>query len=209
MKKFLKENYSYIKSITITLLLQALIYFTLNIILKNHIILKTSFNIPLIKWMIFIYNSWYPLVFYISYLIYKDNTNLYKKLIFTMILGFLMSHITFIIYPSSIIRNDILVNNFKDFVIYVTYKFDNPVNCLPSIHALVCYILIYYTLKSNLSLKRKIILNIYLFLIILSTLFVHQHIPIDLLLALIYSLISIITIKKLYPKLKETLKFLF
>lgn len=209
MKKFLKENYSYIKSITITLLLQVLIYFTLNIILKNHIILKTSFNIPLIKWMIFIYNSWYPLVFYISYLIYKDNTNLYKKLIFTMILGFLMSHITFIIYPSSIIRNDILVNNFIDFVIYVTYKFDNPVNCLPSIHALVCYILIYYTLKSNLSLKRKIILNIYLFLIILSTLFVHQHIPIDLLLALIYSLISIITIKKLYPKLKETLKFLF
>lgn len=209
MKKFLKENYSYIKSITITLLLQALIYFTLNIILKNHIILKTSFNIPLIKWMIFIYNSWYPLVFYISYLIYKDNTNLYKKLIFTMILGFLMSHITFIIYPSSIIRNDILVNNFIDFVIYVTYKFDNPVNCLPSIHALVCYILIYYTLKSNLSLKRKIILNIYLFLIILSTLFVHQHIPIDLLLALIYSLISIIIIRKLYPKLKETLKFLF
>lgn len=209
MKKFLKENYSYIKSIMITLLLQALIYFTLNIILKNHIILKTSFNIPLIKWMIFIYNSWYPLVFYISYLIYKDNTNLYKKLIFTMILGFLMSHITFIIYPSSIIRNDIIVNNFIDFVIYVTYKFDNPVNCLPSIHALVCYILIYYTLKSNLSLKRKIILNIYLFLIILSTLFVHQHIPIDLLLALIYSLISIITIKKLYPKLKETLKFLF
>lgn len=209
MKKFLKENYSYIKSIIITLLLQALIYFTLNIILKNHIILKTSFNIPLIKWMIFIYNSWYPLVFYISYLIYKDNTNLYKKLIFTMILGFLMSHITFIIYPSSIIRNDIMVNNFIDFVIYVTYKFDNPINCLPSIHALVCYILIYYTLKSNLSLKRKIILNIYLFLIILSTLFVHQHIPIDLLLALIYSLISIITIKKLYPKLKETLKFLF
>lgn len=209
MKKFLKENYSYIKSIMITLLLQALIYFTLNIILKNHIILKTSFNIPLIKWMIFIYNSWYPLVFYISYLIYKDNTNLYKKLIFTMILGFLMSHITFIIYPSSIIRNDIMVNNFIDFVIYVTYKFDNPINCLPSIHALVCYILIYYTLKSNLSLKRKIILNIYLFLIILSTLFVHQHIPIDLLLALIYSLISIITIKKLYPKLKETLKFLF
>lgn len=209
MKKFLKENYSYIKSIMITLLLQVLIYFTLNIILKNHIILKTSFNIPLIKWMIFIYNSWYPLVFYISYLIYKDNTNLYKKLIFTMILGFLMSHITFIIYPSSIIRNDIIVNNFIDFVIYVTYKFDNPVNCLPSIHALVCYILIYYTLKSNLSLKRKIILNIYLFLIILSTLFVHQHIPIDLLLALIYSLISIITIKKLYPKLKETLKFLF
>lgn len=209
MKKFLKENYSYIKSIIITLLLQALIYFTLNIILKNHIILKTSFNIPLIKWMIFIYNSWYPLVFYISYLIYKDNTNLYKKLIFTMILGFLMSHITFIIYPSSIIRNDIIVNNFIDFVIYVTYKFDNPVNCLPSIHALVCYILIYYTLKSNLSLKRKIILNIYLFLIILSTLFVHQHIPIDLLLALIYSLISIIIIRKLYPKLKETLKFLF
>lgn len=209
MKHFLKENFSYIKSITITLLLQALIYFTLNIILKNHIILKTSFNIPLIKWMIFIYNSWYPLVFYISYLIYKDNNNLYKKLIFTMILGFLMSHITFIIYPSSIVRNDILVNNFIDFVIYVTYKFDNPVNCLPSIHALVCYILIYYTLKSNLSFKRKIILNIYLFLIILSTLFVHQHIPIDLLLALLYSIISIITIKKLFPKLKETLKFLF
>lgn len=209
MKHFLKENYSYIKSIIITLLLQALIYFTLNIILKNHIILKTSFNIPLIKWMIFIYNSWYPLIFYISYLIYKDNNNLYKKLIFTMILGFLMSHITFIIYPSSIVRNDILVNNFIDFIIYVTYKFDNPVNCLPSIHALVCYILIYYTLKSNLSLKRKIILNIYLFLIILSTLFVHQHIPMDLLLALLYSIISIITIKKLYPKLKETLKFLF
>lgn len=210
MKKFIKENKLFIKSIIITLLLQAINYFLIGNLVSDYKILETNINFPLIKWFIYIYNSWYPFVILTSYLIYKNNVDLYKKLIFTMLLSFLLADLTFIIYPTGVIRPEFPTLTITDFVINTTYYLDNPpINCLPSLHALVCYLLIYYISKTKYKIISKISIIIYLILIILSTLFTHQHILIDLIFALIYLMIAMIIIKLLYPKLKETLKFIF
>lgn len=210
MKKFIKENKLFIKSIIITLLLQAINYFLIGNLVSDYKILETNINFPLIKWFIYIYNSWYPFVILTSYLIYKNNVDLYKKLIFTMLLSFLLADLTFIIYPTGVIRPEFPTLTITDFVINTTYYLDNPpINCLPSLHALVCYLLIYYISKTKYKIISKISIIIYLILIILSTLFTHQHILIDLIFALIYLIIAMIIIKLLYPKLKETLKFIF
>ncbi|MCI7241463.1 MAG: phosphatase PAP2 family protein [Bacilli bacterium] len=210
MKKFIKENKLFIKSIIITLLLQAINYFLIGNLVSDYKILETNINFPLIKWFIYIYNSWYPFVILTSYLIYKNNVDLYKKLIFTMLLSFLLADLTFIIYPTGVIRPEFPTLTITDFVINTTYYLDNPpINCLPSLHALVCYLLIYYINKTKYKTISKISIIIYLILIILSTLFTHQHILIDLIFALIYLIIAMIIIKLLYPKLKETLKFIF
>ena len=210
MKKFIKENKLFIKSIIITLLLQAINYFLIGNLVSDYKILETNINFPLIKWFIYIYNSWYPFVILTSYLIYNNNVDLYKKLIFTMLLSFLLADLTFIIYPSGVIRPEFPTLTITDFVINTTYYLDNPpINCLPSLHALVCYLLIYYINKTKYKTISKISIIIYLILIILSTLFTHQHILIDLIFALIYLIIAMIIIKLLYPKLKETLKFIF
>ena len=210
MKKFIKENKLFIKSIIITLLLQAINYFLIGNLVRDYKILETNINFPLIKWFIYIYNSWYPFVILTSYLIYKNNVDLYKKLIFKMLLSFLLADLTFIIYPTGVIRPEFPTLTITDFVINTTYYLDNPpINCLPSLHALVCYLLIYYIKKTKYKTISKISIIIYLILIILSTLFTHQHILIDLIFALIYLIIAMIIIKLLYPKLKETLKFIF
>lgn len=209
MKNFIKTNKSYIKSIVLVLFAQAFIYFIINIIIQNHHYLNSNLNIPLIKQFIYIYHSWYPLVIITSYFIFKDDKELYKKIIFTFIISFIMAQLTFIFYPSAVIRPEIEVKTFTDYIIYLTYKFDNPTNCLPSVHALVCYIMIYYLNKSNIKILPKVLLTTYFILIILSTLFTKQHLPIDLLLALLYAVIAIILVKIFYSKLKETLKKLF
>ena len=148
MKKFIKENKLFIKSIIITLLLQAINYFLIGNLVSDYKILETNINFPLIKWFIYIYNSWYPFVILTSYLIYKNNVDLYKKLIFTMLLSFLLADLTFIIYPTGVIRPEVPTLTITDFVINTTYYLDNPpINCLPSLHALVCYLLINYISK--------------------------------------------------------------
>lgn len=210
MKKFIKENKIFIKSIIITLLLQATCYFIIGNLVNEYKILGTNMNIPLIKWFIYIYNSWYPFVIFTSYLIYKNDLESYKKLIFTMLLSFLLADLTFIIYPTGVIRPEFPTLTLTDFLINTTYYFDNPpVNCLPSLHALVCYLLIYYVSKTKYKKISKFYIIIYLILIILSTLFTYQHIPLDLIFALIYLIVAMIIIKFIYPKLKETLKFIF
>ena len=209
MKNFIKTNKSYIKSIVLVLFAQAFLYYIINIIIQNHHYLDSIFSIPLIKDFIYIYHSWYPLVIITSYFIYKDDKDLYKKLIFTFIISFIMAQLTFIFYPSAVIRPQIEVKTITDYIIYLTYKFDNPTNCLPSVHALVCYIMIYYLNKSNIKVLAKILLTTYFILIILSTIFTKQHLPIDLLFAIIYAIIAIILVKIFYLKLKETLKKLF
>lgn len=209
MKNFIKDNKEYVKSISLVLIIQAIVYFIINLSLTKYHFLDTNLNVPFIKYFIYIYHSWYPFVFFLSYLIFKDNKDVYKKLIYTLAFGFILSNLTFIIYPSTIIRPTFEVKSITDWIVNLTYKLDNPTNCLPSEHCLVCFILIYYLNKTNIKPLTKILSTSYLILIILSTLFTKQHLPIDVIFAFIYSTLIILLVKQFYPKLKETLKFLF
>lgn len=209
MKNFIKDNKEYVKSISLVLIIQAIIYFIINLSLTKYHYLDTNLNVPFIKYFIYIYHSWYPFVFFLSYLIFKDNKDIYKKLIFTFIISFIISDLTFIIYPSAIVRPTFEVKSITDWIVNLTYKLDNPTNCLPSEHCLVCFILIYYLNKTNIKSLPKILSTSYLILIILSTLFTKQHLPIDVIFAFIYSTLIILLVKQFFPKLKETLKFLF
>lgn len=210
--KIIKDNKEFIKSILIVLITEAFLYFIIKNFIHDYNTISTlKFEFPLIKEFVYIYNSWYPFVFITAFIIYKKDKNLYKKFIFTMIIGVLMSHITFLIYPTIVIRPEIEVKTLTDLVLYLTYYFDSPaVNCLPSIHCLLCFISIYYvSLNKNLKTKIKLPIIIYFILIILSTLFTKQHLLIDALLALVYTIISIILVHIFFPKLKRALKFIF
>lgn len=209
--KFIKENKTYIKSISIVLLTEAFIYFIIKTIINDYNILTPKINFPLVSEFSIIYNSWYPFLFIIAYLIYKKDNNTYKKHIYTMIIGIILSQITFIIYPTMVLRPELEIKNIFDLVLYLTYYFDTPaINCFPSVHCLLCFISIYYITKTpNLKTKIKIPIITYFILIILSTFFTKQHILIDGVLALIYTIISIILVKIFYKKINKALKFIF
>ncbi len=207
----MKKYSSFIKSISIVLLVQATIYFVIKFFMNNFNVINSFINIPYIKYFVYFYDSWYPFIILNSFIIYKHDIDNYKKLIFTMISGAFLSHITFLIYPTMIIRENINVKTLTDLLVFITYKTDTPaVNCLPSLHCLFCFISMYYTFISNkIKNKYKFLIIIYLMLIILSTVFIRQHIIEDVILSLIYTVIVIFIVKKFNKFFNKYLKFLF
>ena len=175
---------------------QALLYFLIKVFISDYNILKTIINVPLVKPFIFIYNSWYPFIILNTFIIYKNDKKMFKYLITTMLITAFFAHITFIVYPSEIIRPEIVVNNFTDWFINFTYKADTPaINCLPSMHCAYCFITSYYILKcKKINFKSKFLIVSYSFLIVLSTLFTKQHIIEDAALALVYTSIAVLIV---------------
>lgn len=207
----MKKYKSYFKSISIVLIVQATIYFAIKLLLSNYNVITSLMSFPFIKWFVYFYDSWYPVVAINAFIIYKYDKDNYKKLIYTMLLGAFISHITFLIYPTILYRDEISVKTLTDLVLYITYKTDTPaVNCLPSVHCLFCFILMYYTMiTKKLEIKYKIPIIIYLFVIVLSTVLIKQHIIEDAILALIYTIIVIIFVGIFKDKLNKLFRFLF
>ena len=205
----MKEYKSFIKSILIVMISQALIYFFIKSFVSNFNIIDTIMNVPLIKIFIYFYDSWYPFIILCAFIVYKKDRNLYYLLVLSMMLSAFLAHITFIIFPTMVVRPDIEVNNLTDIVLYLTYKGDSPaVNCLPSVHCIYCFVTSYYIFKCQ-NLKFKTIIIIYSLIIVLSTLFTKQHIVEDVILSLIYTITSIFIINIFKEKLKIYTKFIF
>lgn len=204
----MKKYREFLKSILIVLIIQSAMYYLIKLLINDYNTISSIISFPLVNYFVYFYDSWYPFVFIISFVIYINNKELYYKLIFSLIISSLMAHITFIIYPTILVRPNIEINSLTNYILNFTYKTDNPpVNCLPSVHCIFCFVLMYYTYLSNFKYKYPTI--IYFFLIVLSTLFIHQHIIEDVILSLIDSIISIILVKLFYDKLKKILNFIF
>lgn len=191
----MKKYRDFIILIILTMGLQALLYFLIKCFINDYHLINSIINVPLIKPFIYFYDSWYPFIIICAFIVYKDNKNLFYKLILSMLLCGLLAHLTFIIYPTMVERPTIIVHNITDWLLNFTYQTDSPpVNCLPSVHCIYCFLIIFYIIKSNIKPIKKYIIVIYSFLIVLSTIFVHQHIIEDVLFALLYIIISIIIV---------------
>ena len=71
---------------------------------------------------------------------------------------------------------------------------DEPTCCLPSIHCLSCFYIILALLKSKTNKYFKITNVIVCILIVFSTLFIKQHVILDVLASLIITIISYILV---------------
>ena len=193
----MKKYREFFTLIIFTLGLQALIYFLIKVFISDYNVINSKVNIPLIKEFVYIYNLWYLFVILVVFLIYKYSKNNFKSLILTMLLGAFLAHITFIIYPSMIKRPVVEVKNVTDWFLNFTYKVDTPaINCLPSMHCIYCFIIIFYALIcKEIDYKKRIFIIIFSLLIVASTLFIKQHVIEDVVLALIYSIIVIFLAK--------------
>lgn len=206
----MKKYKDYLVLTIFTMGSQALLYFLIKIFISDYNILDSIINVPLVRPFIYIYNSWYPFIVLCTFLVYKYDKKVFRYMIATMLLTAFFAHITFILYPSEIIRPAIDVNNFTDWLISFTYMADTPaINCLPSMHCAYCFIMMFYILKSDN--KYKYLVAFYSFVIVLSTLFTKQHIIEDAALALVYVVVALVIIysnKDKIIKLFNKIKFL-
>lgn len=209
MKKFIEENKFYLKSVILIFGLNALIYFLIKLFINDYHLISVPFDnkIPFIKEFIYIYIIWYPFLIVSFFIVWKNNRQKYIKLILTTVISLIIVYMFFILYPTKVDRPAVnTFNNLTTFITYVTFKSDTPVNCFPSVHCLLCFILMFSTIKDNkLPLLFKIIANVLSVLIILSTLLVKQHVILDVIGSLILAILSfyIITNTKYLKKIAQ------
>ena len=192
MKKKLKEffgdflNKKFIISIIALMLIQAIFYWGVKLLQVDYHYINAAIDskIPFIPQFVFVYDMFYPAVLLTMYYIYcKDRKNYYKGVI-AGILGYLVCDIIFICYPTIMNRPVVDYNSldwFTGLVLKITYAADTPaLNCCPSIHCLFCYQAIFsLCISKKIKWKIKLPVSAFLFLIVLTTMFVKQHVLID------------------------------
>ena len=79
MKKFIKENSFYLKTIILIFVSNAIIYFGIKLFINNYNLVNIPLDdkIPFIKEFIYIYMIWYPFLIFNYYIIYKSNKEKY------------------------------------------------------------------------------------------------------------------------------------
>lgn len=196
----------YLKVPVFLTLSQVIIYFITKLFLNNEFVLNNLLDdqIPFVPYFIYFYISWYILLFLVPMIYMKYDKKTLKKYTYTNFISVLVCGIIFIIFPTTINRPNIEVTSITTWLVNTIYYFDTPaVNCLPSIHSLICFIFILCNIKANIKTSYKCIIDILSVLIILSTLFIKQHVIYDVLSAFVVSSITYIIVTK-----KET-KFSF
>lgn len=201
----MKKYRDFLILIILTMGSQATIYFLIKCFISDYNVITSIINFPFIKQFVYFYDSWYPFIILVAFIIFKHDSKQFNLLIATMLITALLGQITFIIYPSMIIRPEIEVNNITDWILDFTYKADTPaINCLPSMHCIYCFITSYYIATTkNINIKSKILILTYSLLIVFSTLFIKQHVVEDVILALIYTVIGILIVAKYEEKINK------
>ena len=133
----------------------------------------TAFVVPYIIWYAFILG-------YLVYFCFKD-TDVYIKTLITIVIGELICFVIYFFFQTTVPRPTIEGNGFFVMLVKYIYAHDQPVNCFPSIHVLTTYAI----MLASFHIKNKHKWNTYFIhtmgsLIILSTLFIKQHVILDM-----------------------------
>lgn len=188
----IKNIRSFVMSLCVMLVILPLNlgYILLNNSIRGVHSLVTSVDnsIPLIKVFILPYVGWYAFIFIMMvYLCYKDRKTYFITIIAYM-LGLIASFITFYIFQTTVPRPDITGSDFLSKMILSIYRADKPYNCFPSIHVLTSFLMVKAIMAS--SIRNKINLSIVwisAILISISTLFIKQHVILDVVSGIIYA----------------------
>lgn len=144
--------------------------------------LQTSLDIltPFIPGFVIPYLLWYPFIIGVFIALAFHNRLLYYQTLVALCSGLIISYIFFAVFQTSIQRPD--MNNQTGFLaqlVQFVYTTDQPYNCFPSIHVLTSYLMFRGTHIFNRAFRLSIaVISI---LIIISTVFVKQHVLADIL----------------------------
>lgn len=188
----MKKYNLFIKGFSFYIIMQCLLYFIGKFFQSEpHIIGDIIDNrIPFLSFFVIFYCLWFVYLLLIPLKLYQKKDKKINTLFWSLIISIVICNIFFMIYPSTITRATIIGDNIFDKLVKLIYFFDNPpLNCLPSMHCLFALFFIYSTFNNqNFKKLEQYIFLITNILIILSTMFIKQHVLYDFLLALIISI---------------------
>jgi hypothetical protein len=158
---------------------------------------------PLYSWFVWFYVTWYLVLIIVPLILYFKDEKLFYKYLVLDIICLVFDLTIYIIYPTIIERPVINGNGISDLLLKLIYFLDTPAcNCLPSEHCVWCFIFMYvFSISKNIDIKYKIINIVLNILIILSTLFIHQHVIYDVIAA--FTIVVIAYILNRFFKLEK------
>lgn len=146
---------------------------------EEHIPFLPYFSIPYILFIPFLLIT---IIYFIFF--YKD----FKSVFISFISCQLTAYIIYTFYQTSVTRPDIVFKDtFSTLVAYI-YSIDKPYNCFPSLHVSLSIICLLYWIK--ILPRFQIIMNIFVMLITLSTVFIKQHYVLDVISGIILAIVS-------------------
>lgn len=201
MKKFLKASLIAIGSI----LFQCGVFFiTRNLGLNAHLLGNNiDAAIPFNANFIYFYFIWYIFLYMVPVILYYKNKEGLKKYLVLATISSIILGITYLVYPTTMVRADFDVNNISTWLTNFIYKADEPVrNCFPSAHCIFAFLFIISTIKEkNISIIIKDIIIFASLMVLPTVLLIKQHVIADVIGAVIY-IIIIYFISKLVLKIK-------
>ena len=162
---------------------QGLIYFLISsLISQNSVPINSSIDdrIPFMPGFVISYVSW-MFVLYLAF-IYMGLTNrsLYWRTMIAYNAAVTVSNIIFILFPTYMPRPEITGDDIFHKLVLFIYNNDQPVNCFPSIHCLTTYLLFITMIRHQLfSFGPRVMISVFLWSIIASTVFIKQHALVD------------------------------
>ncbi|MGG4490594.1 phosphatase PAP2 family protein [Metabacillus idriensis] len=136
--------------------------------------------IPFVPVFILPYIFWYVFMFGFLLYFWWKNPSVYWKTIIAIVIGEIICFVTYFFFQTTVPRPQITGDSFLLQLVSMIYKADAPLNCFPSIHVLTTMIIMLSFTKIKDTGKRMNIFTQFTgILIILSTLFVKQHVIYD------------------------------
>ena len=171
--------------IVLPVIIQSILYFGVKFLAFDIHLIQSTFDdkLPFIPYFVYPYILWYLMLLFIPFIIYIYEKNNLKKYDQFFLVCSSISILIFLFFPTTINRIPIEVNSFSTFIVDIIYRVDTPIlNCFPSIHALDSMLWIIFFLKNKKTPKvLRLIIIILSISVILSTLFIKQHVIYDLL----------------------------
>ena len=147
--------------------------------------------IPMVKELIIVYHTYFPMILLTAYLTFKYANKSYLHFIVSLFLAQIASYFIYVSFQTYVPRYDtsLLDNDIFSKIIKLTYSIDNTYSGMPSMH--VCNMTLSCLFFSKLEINKlvKILAIAYMILIAATTVLVKQHVFIDIPTGFIHAII--------------------
>ncbi len=165
-------------------------------------------KIPLIKELILVYHTFMPMVVITCLMVMLRSRDEFWKMIFVLFMSQTLAYVIYTFCQTYVPRYDTskLGDDFFSKILKFTYEIDGNYSGAPSLHVSNMVISMIFLTRSTYKTSTKIWLNLYYFLIAITTVLVKQHVVLDIPAGMIHATFCYIIGSRIYDKyLREKL----
>jgi membrane-associated phospholipid phosphatase len=146
----------------------------------RQLITAIDHQIPFVDFFVVPYVIWYAFIFLMFVYFCIFDRAIYYRTLLSFCVGMLVCYVIYFFFQTTVPRPELVSNGIFTRMVQYVYGADQPFNCFPSIHVLSSYLMILGIRHSKMwTLRKDIFVSAVSYSIILSTLFVKQHVVLD------------------------------